>query len=139
MQMGAARGAGSPDTAESLAECHGAAAAGQGGGEAAEMGVAGAAAVGVEQFHGEAGRAHAPKRGHPARGGGTDPGTGGGGQVHPLVHRGAARAEGGGDAGRPLQRHQQGSDEEEGVQLLVAGWKVPMELPPSQLTTAPVM
>jgi hypothetical protein len=25
------------------------------------------------------------------------------------------------------------------AQVLVAGWKVPIELPPSQLTTAPVM
>jgi hypothetical protein len=67
------------------------------------------------------------------------------------VVRAGARAEGRGDAGgadgveqgsRLLRRHRGGGERQGGEdlpQLLVAGWKVPMELPPSQETTAPVM
>jgi len=114
------------------------------------MGVARAAAVGVAQFNQQAGGAHAPDRHHPAGRGGAHRGAGGCRQVHPRMQRAAARTEGGGDAGRTIQRHQQRGlrrggrhqqqrDREQAPQVLVAGWNVPMELPPSHETTAPVM
>lgn len=180
MQVSAARGAGSTDAAESLAEGESALAGGQGGGDGAEMGIAGARAVGVLEFDHQPVRAGPAQHGDAAGGGGADPGAGGGGQVGAVVVMGAQRsgagAEGGGDAGGPhwieqggrlLREGGRGEEEERkddgvrqgrrrplpgppplcgrgrgfraGFQVLVAGWKVPMELPPSQETTAPVM
>lgn len=151
MQMGAAGEAAAADAADSLAQRKPALAASQGGGDAAEMGVAGAGAVGVQQFDHEAVRALPPQQGDAARRGGADPGAGRGGQVDAAMHLACPRAEGRGDAGGAdrvqqgwclLARRRGGGEQEDGngaPQLLVAGWKVPMELPPSQEMTAPVM
>jgi hypothetical protein len=115
------------------------------------MGVAGAGAVGVQEFDHEAVRTLPPQQGDAAGRGGADPGAGRGREVGAAMHLAGARAEGRGDAagadrvqqGRRRLRGRRGGGERQGCedrpQLLVAGWKVPMELPPSQEITAPVM